>query len=57
MIFKSHLISMLIFSGIVSAIIATIRFDDLKMIKKEGLKLFLFMSVGIIVGSWIINFL
>lgn len=48
---------MLIFSGIVSAIIATIRFDDLKMIKKEGIKLFLYMSVGIIVGSWIINFL
>ncbi len=57
MIFKSHLISMLVFSGIVSIIIATIRYDDMKMIKKEGLKLFLYMSVGIVVGSWIINFL
>jgi len=57
MIFKSHLISMLIFSGVVSTLIATIRFDELKKIKKEGIKLFLYMSVGIIVGSWIINFL
>lgn len=57
MIFKSHLISMLVFSGIVSTIIAFIRFEDIKMIRKEGIKLFLYMSVGIIAGSWIINFL
>ncbi len=57
MIFRSHFISMIVFSGIVSVIIATIRYDDMKMIKKEGLKLFLYMSVGIIVGSWIISFL
>ena len=57
MIFKSHLISMLVFSGIVSAVIATIRHDELAKIKKEGIKLFLIMSIGIIVGSWVINFL
>ncbi len=57
MIFRSHFISMLVFSGIVSTIIAFIRYDDNAMIKKEGIKLFLYMSVGIIAGSWIINFL
>jgi len=57
MIFKSHLISMLVFSGIVSTIIATIRHNDIRKIKKEGIRLFLYMSIGIIVGSWIINFL
>ncbi|MCK4888525.1 MAG: hypothetical protein KAS21_01950 [Candidatus Aminicenantes bacterium] len=55
--FKSHLISMLVFSGIVSTIIAFIRHDDKAKIKKEGIKLFLYMSIGIIAGSWIINFL
>jgi len=57
MIFKSHLISMLVFSGIVSTIIAFIRNDDMKLIKKEGIKLFLYMTIGIIAGSWIISLL
>lgn len=48
---------MLVFSGIVSTMIAFIRFDDKEKIKKEGIKLFLYMSLGIIAGSWIINFL
>jgi len=48
---------MLVFSGIVSTIIAFIRFDDSGKIKKEGIKLFLYMSIGIIAGSWIVNFL
>ncbi len=57
MIFRSHLISMLVFSGIVSTIIAFIRYEDIKKIKKEGIKLFLYMTIGVIAGSWIINFL
>ncbi len=57
MIFRSHFISMLVFSGIVSTIIAFIRHDDSQKIKKEGIKLFLFMTLGIIAGSWIISFL
>ncbi len=48
---------MLVFSGVVSVILAFIRHDDMKLIKKEGVKLFLYMSVGIIAGSWIISLL
>ena len=48
---------MLLFSGIVSTIIAFIRHDEMKKIRKEGVKLFLYMSIGIIAGSWVINFL
>ena len=57
MIFRSHLISMLIYSIIVSTLIAFIRHDEKKKIIKEGLKLFLYMSGGVIVAAWIINFL
>ena len=57
MIFKSHLISMVVYSIIVATIIAFIRHDEKEKIIKEGLRLFLYMSGGIIVASWIINFL
>lgn len=48
---------MLVFSAIIATMIAFLRHDDMKKIKKEGLKLFLYMTLGIIAGSWIINFL
>lgn len=52
MIFKSHLISMLIFSIIVSTLIAFIRYDEKRDIVRYGLKLLLYMVGGVILFSW-----
>jgi hypothetical protein len=57
MIFRSHFISMIIFSLIVSVVMAFIKFDDKKAILKYGLKLFLYMTVGVIAFSWFMHFL
>ena len=57
MIFKSHFISMVVFSGIISVLIAFIRHDEKDKIIKTGVKLFLYMTVGVIAASWIMNFI
>lgn len=57
MIFKSHFFAMLIFSVIVSTVIAFIRYDEKKAILKYGLKLFLYMVGGVIIVSWIMYLL
>jgi len=57
MIFRSHFISMVVYSIIVSTLTAFIRHDEKKKIIKEGIKLFLYLSGGVIVASWVINFL
>lgn len=57
MIFRSHLISMVVYTIIVSTVIAFIRHDEKSKIIKEGVKLFLYMSGGVIIASWIVNFL
>ncbi len=57
MIFRSHFISMVVYSIIVSTLIAFIRHDEKKKIIKEGVKLFLYLSGGVIAASWVINFL
>jgi hypothetical protein len=57
MIFKSHLIAMLIFSVIISVLMAFIRFDKKKDIIRYGIKLFLYMVGGVIIVSWIMYFL
>ena len=51
-IFVSHLITMLIYSIIVSYLISLIRFDNNKLIIKNFIKLFVFMFFGVIVFSW-----
>jgi len=56
-IFKSHFFSMIIFSLIVSILIACIRFDEKKQIKRYALKLFIYMTCGVIVFSWVMYFL
>lgn len=56
MIFKSHMISMLIFTLIVSIVLAFIRHDDGRTIFRYGLKLFLTMAGGVVVFSWIMHF-
>jgi hypothetical protein len=55
--FKSHLISLILFSGIVSVIMAFIKFDERKAIVRYGLKYFLYMIGGVILFSWFMRFL
>ncbi len=57
MIFKSHFFTMLIFTLIVSTLITFIRYDEKKDIFRYGLKLFLYMTGGVILFSWFMHFL
>ena len=57
MIFKSHLLSMLIFALIVSILLAFIKYDDRPRIFRYALKLFLYMAGGVIVFSWLMYLL
>jgi hypothetical protein len=52
-IFKSHILSMLIFAVIVSIILALIKHDNLRSIGRTALKLFLYMAGGVVLASWI----
>jgi len=54
-IFKSHMISMLVFALIVSIVLAFIRHDDSRTVFRYGLKLFLTMAGGVVVFSWIMH--
>ena len=56
MIFKSHMISMLIFALIVSVMLAFIRHSDLRQVRNYALKLFLYMVGGVIAFSWFMHF-
>ena len=53
MIFKSHFITMLIYAIIVSIILALVRFEKKEEIVKAGIKMFLMMTGGVIIFSWI----
>ncbi len=55
--FKSHLISLLLFSGLVSTIMAFIKFDEKKAIIRYAVKYFIYMVGGVILFSWIMRFL
>jgi len=57
MILKSHLYSLIIFAFIVSTLIGFIRFDEKKAIFRYSLKLFLYMTCGVIAFSWFMRFL
>jgi hypothetical protein len=56
-IFVSHFISMIIFSIIISTLLAFIKYDEKRDIWKYGLKLFIYMVGSVIVSSWIMYFL
>jgi len=56
-IFKSHVVSMLIFAAIVSVILACIKYNDLRSIGRYALKLFLYMAGGVLLVSWIMYLL
>jgi len=53
MIFRSHFITMVIYTIIVSTILALVRFEKKEEIIKAGLKMFLMMTGGVIIFSWI----
>jgi len=53
MIFKSHILSMLIFAAIVSIQLAFIKHNDYRHIMRYALKLFLYMAGGVILVSWL----
>ncbi len=57
MIFESHFYAMMVYALIVSVILAFVRFDDKKEIYHYALKLFIFMTGGVIIASWIMYFL
>lgn len=57
MIFRSHLLSMLIFALIVSTLLAFIKYDDGRRITRYALKLFLYMAGGVILFSWLMYLL
>jgi len=52
-IFKSHILSMLIFAAIVSILLAFIKHNDYRQITRYALKLFLYMAGGVILVSWL----
>ena len=55
--FRSHLISLLVFSGLVSVIMAFIKFDEKRASIRYAVKYFLYMVGGVILFSWIMRFL
>jgi len=54
--FRSHLISLLLFSGIVSVLMALIKYDEKRAIVRYGLKYFIYMVGGVILFSWVMRF-
>jgi len=55
--FKSHLISLIIFSGGVSIMMAFMKHEKTRAISNYAIKLFLYMVGGVILFSWIMHFL
>jgi apolipoprotein N-acyltransferase len=52
MIFKSHLLSMIVYAAFVCIVLALIRREERKAQIKYGLSLFLIMVVGSILFGW-----
>lgn len=57
MIFKSHLLIMLVFALITSVMLAFIRCNEAAAIKRYALKLFLYMSGSVVAISWLMRIL
>jgi len=56
-IFKSHVLSMMIFALIVSTMLAFIKYSDGRHIFRYALKLFLYMAGGVFLFSWLMYLL
>jgi len=52
MIFKSHLLSMIIYALFVSIVLALIRREDKKNRIRYGISLFLLMTAGALLFGW-----
>jgi hypothetical protein len=52
MIFRSHILSMIVYAFFVSVVLSLIRRDDPKSRLKYGLSLFLIMVVGALAFGW-----
>jgi len=55
-IFRSHLVSMVIYAFLVAVVLALIRREDVKARLRYGLTLFLVMVVGAIAFGWFMYF-
>jgi len=53
MIFRSHLVSMIVYAGFVSVVLSLLRRDTSKSRWKYGMSLFLFMVVGALAFGWL----
>jgi hypothetical protein len=56
-VFESHLISMVVFAGIVSLMLACLKEETKRGIVRYALKNFIYMTGGIILAGWFIHFL
>lgn len=52
MIFRSHLVSMVIYAALVSLVLAVIRREDARGRVRYGVTLFLIMVVGAVAFGW-----
>jgi hypothetical protein len=53
MIFRSHLLSMILYAGFVAVVLSFLRRDDRKSRLKYGLVMFAVMSGGAILFGWL----
>jgi uncharacterized membrane protein len=56
MIFRSHLLSMIVYAFFVSVVLSLIRRDERKGRLKYGLSLFLIMVAGALAFGWLMYF-
>mgnify|MGYP000163471176 CR=1 FL=1 len=56
MIFRSHLLSMVVYAIIVSVMLGFLKYESLRQVCRYSLKLFIYMVGGVIVFSWVMYF-
>lgn len=52
--FRSYLISMVVFAGIVSIMLACLKREQMREIVRYAVKNFLYMTGGAVIASWFI---
>lgn len=57
MIFRSHLLSMVVYAVIVSVMLGFLKYESLQRVWRYSLKLFVYMVGGVIVFSWVMYFI
>lgn len=55
--FRSHLISMIILSLVISVMLSLVKYDTKREILRYGMKLFIYMTLGTILFSWVMHLL